>query len=257
MTRPGLVEIGAGERVRDDVDPETDCRTISLTVRLTPSSATEPLAAINGISAAGASKTKRTDSASGRRSTIRRQPVDMAGDEMPAQFVAEPQRLFEIDWRALGPAADRRARQRFGRSLHRKGALLDAITVRHGPEHAIEAPIAIAAVSKWVAMVSSASAPCRIRRTRPISVMMPVNIGARLRGRPPIYQPPFHAPGSAATSVGKSDAETPTSAGSARPLFARCCGSRLPISVTATACARPGPSPDTPGRRSGTTRARG
>ena len=53
--------------------PKRFCAT-SLTVRLTPSSATEPFGAIKGISSSGASKTNRTNSASGRRSTIRAMP---------------------------------------------------------------------------------------------------------------------------------------------------------------------------------------
>ena len=68
-----------------------------------------------------------------------------------------------------------------------------AITVRHAPEQAIEAPIAKALVSNPAAMVSSASSPA-------LDPPHPPQIGDdagkhadRLRGRPPIYQPPFAA----------------------------------------------------------------
>jgi len=51
-----------------------------------------------------------------------------------------------------------------------------AMTVRHAPEQAIEAPSGIVEVSKAVAIVRSRSSPRRSRRTRPTSVMMPVNM---------------------------------------------------------------------------------
>ena len=55
-----------------------------------------------------------------------------------------------------------------------------ATTVRQGPEQAIEAPSGISLVSNAVAIVSSSPtagpAPWRSRRTRPRSVMIPVNM---------------------------------------------------------------------------------
>ena len=53
---------------------------------------------------------------------------------------------------------------------------LVAITVRHAPEQAIEAPSAMTEVSNAVAIVKSTRSPRRTRFTRPKSVMMPVNI---------------------------------------------------------------------------------
>ena len=113
---------------------------------------------------------------------------------MPAQFVAEPQRLFEIDRAcplAQSPIVVRARVSAEACAVNAPSST--AITVRHAPEHAIEAPIAIAAVSNRVAMVSSASAPRLIRRTRPRSVTMPVNMTTGYEAAPPIYQPPFAA----------------------------------------------------------------
>ncbi len=49
-----------------------------------------------------------------------RHSVDMAQDEMPAELVAEPERSFEIDRRALLPFAEGGAGQSLDRRLHRE-----------------------------------------------------------------------------------------------------------------------------------------
>ena len=46
--------------------------------------------------------------------------VDMAGDDMAAQLVAELEGAFEIDAGAVAPAADSGQPQRFGRGVDRK-----------------------------------------------------------------------------------------------------------------------------------------
>ena len=163
----------------------------SLTVRLTPSSATEPLGAINGISASGASNTKRTDSASGRRSTIRASPSTWPETRCPPNSSPSRKDCSRLTGVPSGqPPIVVRARVS-AEACTVKAPSSTAITVRHGPEHAIEAPIAIAAVSNAVAMVSSASAPRRTRRTRPRSVTMPVNMPTGYGPRRQIYQPPL------------------------------------------------------------------
>src|SRR6516165_1228583 len=54
-----------------------------------------------------------------------RKAIDMAQNEMPAELVAKPQRLFEIDRCALLPRADRRARQGLRRCLDREFSARD------------------------------------------------------------------------------------------------------------------------------------
>src|SRR5690606_20769736 len=47
------------------------------------------------------------------------QSIDMTVDEMTAQLVADPERKFEVDARALFPLSKGRAEERFGHGLHR------------------------------------------------------------------------------------------------------------------------------------------
>ena len=116
----GRAKVGACQSMRDDVHPEAGSGDTSLTVRLTPSTATEPFGAINGASASR--RLENEADGFGFRPPLddARDAVDMAGDEMPAQLVADPQRSFEIDRGALSPLADRRAGQGFGRCLDRE-----------------------------------------------------------------------------------------------------------------------------------------
>ncbi len=73
--------------------------------------------------------------------------VDMAGDDVAAEFVADLQRALEIEAGAARPAADGGDPQRLGGGIDREpGACRPApvsTTVRQTPAQAIEAPIAI------------------------------------------------------------------------------------------------------------------
>src|SRR5207237_4213919 len=50
-------------------------------------------------------------------------PVDMAGDDMPAELVADLERALEVDLRAFGPEAGRSAALGLGRDVDREPAL--------------------------------------------------------------------------------------------------------------------------------------
>ena len=123
---PGLrlAEIGAGERVRDDVDAKAVPR------HLVDGQA-DPVEAHRAFGGDKRHQRVRRLEAEAHRFGFGpplddpSQPVDMAGDEMAAQFVAEAQRLFEIDRGSGDPAADRRAGQGLGRGLRGEGAVLD------------------------------------------------------------------------------------------------------------------------------------
>ena len=76
--------------------------------------------------------------------------VDMARDDMAAELVADLQRAFEIEPRALLPGAGRGHPQGLGRGIDRDtrcGRRCSPVstTVRQTPECAIEAPIAMEA----------------------------------------------------------------------------------------------------------------
>ena len=84
----------------------------ALTVSDAPSSATEPLTAMNFASAPGARKRKCAMPSKSRRDTIVGEAVDMAADHVAAKLVADPQGALEIDLRPLAPAAERGHRKR-------------------------------------------------------------------------------------------------------------------------------------------------
>ena len=65
----------------------------------TPSSATEPLGAMNRASAAGVRSDIRAISGRSSRPEFG-DAVDMPADDVPAKFVAEPQRALEIELRS-------------------------------------------------------------------------------------------------------------------------------------------------------------
>ena len=70
----------------------------SLTVSETPSSATEPFGAMKRAKAGRRSSTNLTLSPSGVRSRIMAgRSIDMTGDDMAAELIAESQRALEID----------------------------------------------------------------------------------------------------------------------------------------------------------------
>src|SRR5690349_15610304 len=56
------------------------------------------------------------------------------------------------------------------------------MTVRQVPEQAIDAPSAMPSGSNLVSISSRVSTPGTMRRKRPMSEMMPVNMGERLVG---------------------------------------------------------------------------
>src|ERR1700730_16971516 len=148
----------------------------SFTVRLTPSMATEPFGAMKEASSSGASKTKRTESASRRRSPIRAMPSTWPATRCPPS--SSPTRNDFSRLTGLpsshSPIVVQARVSADAWTENSPGAT--PTTVRHTPEQAIEAPSAIAEVSNAVAIVSSARSPRCSRRNRPRSVMMPVNI---------------------------------------------------------------------------------
>ena len=79
----------------------------SLTVNDTPSTATLPLAAMKRARSAGTRKRQRVEPFSGSPRSRVADAVDVAGDEVAAQFVADPQRAFQVDLRADPPGAER------------------------------------------------------------------------------------------------------------------------------------------------------
>ena len=88
------------------ISTEKSSPSTALTVSETPSSATEPFGAMKRASSPGARSAKRAMSVMSSRAIDVRDAVDMAGDQMAAEFVAEFQRPLEIDARAVPPAAD-------------------------------------------------------------------------------------------------------------------------------------------------------
>ena len=112
----------------------------SLTVSDTPSSVIEPLAAIIAPSAL-----RHADADAGRiafraGADDLGDGIDMAGDDMAAELVAEPQRPFEVEARALcHMAGGVRAWVSAETSTANQSSPLST-TVRQTPEQAIEAP---------------------------------------------------------------------------------------------------------------------
>ena len=122
----------------------------SLTVSETPSSATEPLVATKRISGRGARKREPRHVGQVLARDQLGDAVGMAGHDMAAKLVADLERAFEIEPRALPPAARRGHPQRLGRGIDRKpGAAALLAGLDHGEAdagmQAIEAPSAIEA----------------------------------------------------------------------------------------------------------------
>ncbi len=105
--------------MRDDVHAEARAST-SLTVSDTPSTAMLPLAAMKRARSGGDGDHDPV------RARLRRDghhaplPVHVAGDEVPAQFVADPQRALQVHPAAHGPAAEPGLRQRLAGHVHRE-----------------------------------------------------------------------------------------------------------------------------------------
>ena len=119
----------------------------SLTVRLTPSSATDPFGRDKRHQRGG----RRDDET--HRLALRpsvedsRDAIDMARHDMAAEFVADPQRAFEIDRGALAQSPRVEQESVSAEACTEKAPGSTATTVRHTPEQAIEAPSTIPAVS--------------------------------------------------------------------------------------------------------------
>ena len=153
---PARAERRHRQRMRNEQHGKRSPST-SFTVSETPSSATEPFFAMKRDSARGAS-TQNLDmlvSSNGRPSAIAeivarydaRDAIDMAGDDMAAEFIADLQCAFEIDARSAGPCSDRVTASVSAAAstskIVRAPSLATATTVRHTPEQAIEAPRAM------------------------------------------------------------------------------------------------------------------
>ena len=96
----------------ENVSPST-----LLTVKETPSSATEPFSAINRDSPIGARKVNEALSRKSSRDDEFGNPVNMATDQMSSELVTKPKRAFQVDARAAPPIAGSCQPQRFGRGI--------------------------------------------------------------------------------------------------------------------------------------------
>ena len=90
-----------------------------LMVRLTPSTVTEPLGARRGRRSAARRSPDRAPRPS-RGARRRADAVDVAGDQVAAQRIAQPQRPLEVDARAGLERAEGRERQRLGPEIGRE-----------------------------------------------------------------------------------------------------------------------------------------
>ena len=117
-------------RVRDDVDLELRAAPTALTVRLTPSTATEPFAR----NVAAKRRRNRDDDAlrasDGLDGDDLADAVDVARHDVTVERIARSQRRLEIHARARGQAAERRDGQRRSRHVGgeaRRGATATAV----------------------------------------------------------------------------------------------------------------------------------
>ena len=99
----------------ENVSPST-----VLTVSETPSSATEPLGAMKRASVARRAKRKARHIGHVLARNDGGKAVDMTGDHMAAQLVAQFQRALEIDLAARPPAAGGGQPQRLGGGINRE-----------------------------------------------------------------------------------------------------------------------------------------
>ena len=123
----------------EKVSPST-----ALTVSETPSSATEPLGAMKRASSCGARKRKARHVGHVLARNDGGEPVDMAGDQMAAEFVAQFERALQIDARTVPPAADvvtaSVSAAASAANQMRPSSSPVSTTVRQTPEQATEAP---------------------------------------------------------------------------------------------------------------------
>ena len=99
----------------ENVSPST-----ALTVSETPSSATEPLAAMKRASSAGARSTKRAMSVKSSRATTLASPSTWPATRWPPSSSPSLSGRSRLTLRAVAPAADRGQRQRLGRGVDRE-----------------------------------------------------------------------------------------------------------------------------------------
>ena len=105
-TRRRLAQRGPGQRLRDERHLEAIPRPAEATVSETPSMATEPFSATRGASAGGSEMVRRAPCPSGFARQHLADGVDVAGHQVTAEPVGEPQRPLQVDapWRRLWPA---------------------------------------------------------------------------------------------------------------------------------------------------------
>ena len=130
------------QRVRDQRRPRSDSPSASaLMVRLTPSTVIEPFGTM-----ARATLGRRRDLQSSapprsRRATTRAHAVDVAGDQVAAQRIAQPQRTLEVDASARLERPERRERQGLRAEVGGEPSRAErSTTVRQTPSTAMLAP---------------------------------------------------------------------------------------------------------------------
>ena len=101
------------------VVPSSASRT-SLTVSDTPSSAIEPFGAIIGAERARHADADARRIAFGTDADDLGDRIDMAGDDMAAELVAQAQRALEVELRAFAPQVGGGPRDGFGRNIDRE-----------------------------------------------------------------------------------------------------------------------------------------
>ena len=150
ITRPPPAPGRDRQRVRISRTSNVSSST-ALTVSDVPSSATDPLTAMNLAQSFGARNRKCAMPSKSRRETISATPSTWPLTMWPAKLVADPQRPLKIDAFAFAPAAQRRDRQRLGAHVKSDAGAgipgLDAGGRKASAALAIEAPISIEAGS--------------------------------------------------------------------------------------------------------------
>src|SRR5579871_3159549 len=154
----------------------------SLTVSETPSTVIDPLEAMKRASSGGARKPKRRLAPSGLRSRISPTPSTWPATMWPPSSSPSfrgRSRLTGLPGRQA-PMVVRDRVSAEASTANQPGSL--STTERQTPLQAMEAPWAIEALSYLVSMTIRVAPPGARLRTRPRSVMMPVNMGRKLPG---------------------------------------------------------------------------
>ena len=130
-----------------------------LTVRLTPLTVIEPLGAMNRASSAGALTRSSKDSPTAAKWRDDADAVDVPAHQVPAEAIAQPQRLLEID--EIARVEIRGPCKAFGGDVDAEacGAVSSVVTVMQAPLSAMLSPGCTS--SRYVAGVSMVSRlPC-------------------------------------------------------------------------------------------------